>query len=115
MSNESQPVSVRILDKEYRVACKKSERDTLLESSKLLDAKMREIRESGKVLGTDRIAVMAALNLASELIEVDREHKGEPKDAAGVQGIATRIRVMQNRIDNALKNVEIRPVEELEL
>lgn len=110
MSNESQPVSVRILDKEYRVACKRSERDTLLESSKLLDAKMREIRESGKILGTDRIAVMAALNLASELIEVDRVQKG-----SGMQHIATRIRVMQNRIDNALKNVEIRPVEELEL
>lgn len=61
-------VSVRILEKEYQVACPAEERDNLLRSAELLNRKMREIRESGKVIGLDRIAVMAALNLTNELL-----------------------------------------------
>ena len=60
-------VSVRILEKEYQVSCPANERTDLLDSAELLNAKMREIRDSGKVVGLDRIAVMAALNMANEL------------------------------------------------
>ena len=63
-------VSVRILEKEYQVACPANERTDLLDSAELLNAKMREIRDSGKVVGLDRIAVMAALNMANELLKV---------------------------------------------
>ena len=62
-------VSVRILEKEYQVSCPASERTDLLDSAELLNAKMREIRDSGKVVGLDRIAVMAALNMANELLQ----------------------------------------------
>ena len=65
-------VSVRILEKEYQVACPANERTDLLDSAEILNAKMREIRDSGKVVGLDRIAVMAALNLANELLQTPR-------------------------------------------
>ena len=68
MSEGVARVSVRILEKEYAVACPAEERDDLLRSAELLNRKMREIRDSGKVIGLDRIAVMAALNLTHELL-----------------------------------------------
>jgi cell division protein ZapA len=101
VTEESIPVTIRILEKEYRVACKRGEQDTLFESAKLLDAKMREIRESGKVLGSDRIAVMAGLNLARELIQIDRLQK-----EAGAQSVSRRIRSMQRKIEQALDEIE---------
>ena len=60
-------MSVRILEKEYIVACAPEERTELLDSAEYLNGRMREIRDSGKIVGLDRIAVMAALNLAHEL------------------------------------------------
>ncbi|HEX5340715.1 MAG TPA: cell division protein ZapA [Gammaproteobacteria bacterium] len=68
MNEELSPVTVRILDKEYQVACTEEERPALLESAELLNGKMREIRAAGKVVGLDRIAVMAALNLSHEVL-----------------------------------------------
>ena len=61
-------VNVKILEKEYQIACPAEERKSLIDSAELLNGKMREIRDSGKVVGLDRIAVMAALNMASELL-----------------------------------------------
>ena len=64
-------VEVKILDKEYLVACPEEEQDALLQAARHLDVKMREIRSSGKVFGTERIAVMAALNITHDLLERD--------------------------------------------
>lgn len=64
-------IEVRILDKEYLVTCPEQEQQALLRSARHLDSKMREIRNSGKVFGTERIAVMAALNIANEMLERD--------------------------------------------
>ncbi len=61
-------VSVSILDKDYQVSCPPEEEKDLHQSALLLDQKMRQIRETGNVIGTERIAVMAALNLANELL-----------------------------------------------
>lgn len=69
MSSEAGAIKILILDKEYLVACPEEERDALLASAKLLSDKMREIRASGKVVGMDRIAVMAGLNIAHEALE----------------------------------------------
>jgi cell division protein ZapA len=66
----SSPVSVSILGKEYQVACPEEEKQALIESAQLLHQNMEEIRSSGKVVGLDRIAVMAALNLAHDLIKL---------------------------------------------
>jgi len=61
-------ISVRIMDREYVVACAYDERSALLDAAEFLNVRMREIRDSGKVVGLDRIAVMAALNLALEFL-----------------------------------------------
>ena len=67
MANET--VFVKILDKEYQVACPREERQALIESAQLLDERMKAIRGSGAVIGLERIAVMAALNLSHELLQ----------------------------------------------
>ena len=69
MSKDAGAIKVYILDKEYLVACPEEERDALKASAKYLNDRMLEIRGSGKVVGIDRIAVMAALNLAHEIVE----------------------------------------------
>lgn len=66
-SNET--VFVQILDKEYQVACPPGERDALMQAAHNLDERMRDIRGSGNVIGLERIAVMAGLNLSHELLE----------------------------------------------
>ena len=71
MPQQPTTVEVKILDKEYLVACPQEEQEALLRSSRHLDTKMREIRASGKVFGTERIAVMAALNITNEMLERD--------------------------------------------
>lgn len=65
----SEPVNVRLLDREYLVACAPEERAGLQAAAQLLDARMREIRGDNRMAGIDRIAVLAALNLAHELLQ----------------------------------------------
>ena len=67
MSPASGPVSIHILDKEYLIACPPEERDDLRRRGTLLNVRLREIREGGKVIGTERQVMMAALNMANEL------------------------------------------------
>ena len=69
MSNSQAHVSIRILEKEYQVACPASEKPDLIAAAELLNHNMRDIRDRGKVVGLDRVAVMAALNLANEVIK----------------------------------------------
>jgi cell division protein ZapA len=89
-------VTVRILEKEYHVACPAEEKTDLLASAELLNLKMREIRDSGKVVGLDRVAVMAALNLANELIRT----QGQDEELKNIVGL--RIRAMREQLDSAL-------------
>jgi cell division protein ZapA len=89
-------VTIRILEKEYHVACPAAEKAALIASAEFLNGKMREIRDSGKVVGLDRVAVMAALNLANELLKV-QGHDEELKNIVGV-----RIRAMREQLDSAL-------------
>jgi cell division protein ZapA len=93
-------VTVRILEKEYHVACPAEEKSALLASAELLNQKMREIRDGGKVVGLDRVAVMAALNLANELLE-SRGQGAELKDIVGL-----RVKAMRERLDDALGPVK---------
>ncbi|HYM29571.1 MAG TPA: cell division protein ZapA [Steroidobacteraceae bacterium] len=90
-------VSVRIMEKEYVVACPYEERSALLDAAEFLNVRMREIRESGKVVGLDRIAVMAALNLAHELL------KGKDRESKLDSGVGHRVRAMRERVEGALE------------
>jgi len=94
---ESATVTVRILEKEYFVSCPQDERADLLDSAEYLNKKMREIRDTGKVVGADRIAVMAALNMASELLRLR-------KLDTDLQGAVTgRVKNMRERVEVALQ------------
>lgn len=76
----NQPVSIRLLDREYTVGCEPDERDSLLAAAKLLDNKMREIRGNNRMAALDRVAVLAALNLAHELQQMRSEHEGRDRE-----------------------------------
>ena len=89
-------MSVRILEKEYIIACPHEERSALLDAAEFLNGRMREIRDSGKVLGVDRIAVMVALNLANDLL---REKSRDVKLEVEVGG---RVKVLRERAERAL-------------
>ena len=90
-------VSVRLLDREYQVACPADERSDLLDSAEYLDAKMREVRDGGKVVGLDRIAVISALNLANELIKLRRNGSVVDSD------LGSKIRTLRERVESALE------------
>ena len=68
MPASAKSIEISILGRNYKIACEESEREALLEAVAYLDGKMSEIKKAGKVNGTDRIAVMAALNIAHEFL-----------------------------------------------
>jgi cell division protein ZapA len=91
-------VNIKILEKEYQIACPAGERAALLDSAEILNRKMREIRDTGKVIGLDRIAVMAALNMAHDLLH--SRSKGEM-----LEGDArVRVKAMRERVEGALQS-----------
>lgn len=96
MSNEALPVKIRILDKEYQVACPPEEKEALLNSARYLDEKMREIRDTRKMVGTERVAVMAALNMAHDLLKAQA---GEGDVGAGMNN---KIRTLQSKVEAAI-------------
>lgn len=106
-------LDVTILGREFKVACREDERHELMEAVAMLDRRMREIRDRGKVSGTDRIAVMAALNFAHEVLRerrasaiattADPPAGGESFDAEAAR---RRIQAMQATIDETLAGQE---------
>lgn len=98
MNKNTKPMRIHIMDKEYLVACPDNEREALFASAELLTEKMKEIRDTGKVVGADRIAVMAALNMAHELLE--QKYNREEYQLT----VSNRIRALQDKIDVALNS-----------
>ena len=86
-------VTVTILDKEYQVACPEEQQPELIVSAKYLDKQMRGIRDSGKVVGLERIAVMAALNISYELLQASEQGSAPPEEGVGQ---------LNRKIDDAL-------------
>lgn len=96
MSPDPARVSVRILDRDYMVACPHEERPALLDAAEYLNTRMREVRDSGKVVGLDRIAVMVALNMANELLQ-QRDRGSRDAIEAG-----DKVRALRERVETAL-------------
>jgi cell division protein ZapA len=92
MSGETTRVNVHILDRDYQIACPADEQDALVESAGLLNRRMKEIRKSGTVIGLDRIAVMAALNLAHEFLQSDANRQSMTSD------VAKRLKSMHEKV-----------------
>jgi cell division protein ZapA len=103
MDDRQTMLDVSILGRDYRVACKESEREELTRAVQFLDKRMREIRDGGKIAGTERIAVMAALNIAHELLGAKSGNGDANFDSAGVK---RRISSMQSAIDRAMAEQE---------
>ena len=98
MNTKPQPVSLIIMGKEYRIACDPEEQDDLIHSAQQLDVQMRKMRDSGKITGPDRIAVMAALNLAHELQMM------KSQNALLNQRLSECLTKMSHKIENVLEN-----------
>ena len=98
MNKKPQPVSLVIMGKEYRIACDPEEQDDLIHSAQQLDVQMRKMRDSGKITGPDRIAVMAALNLAHELQMM------KSQNALLNQRLSECLTKMSHKIENVLEN-----------
>jgi cell division protein ZapA len=96
-------VSVRILEKEYQVACLPEERSELLDSAEFLNGKMKDIRDAGNIVGLDRIAVMSALNLAHELLKRNRNEAIESE-------VSERVKQMRERVESALSRGQQLPL-----
>jgi cell division protein ZapA len=88
-------LDVTIMGREFRIACPENERDGLLRAVSFLDKKMREIRDAGKVIGVERIAIMAALNIAHDLIE----NRGQGPDR---EALEIKLAHLHNLLDQAL-------------
>jgi len=95
MSREAPGIDVTILGRQLRIACADDEKQELLKAVGYLDGKMREIRDSGKVIGVERIAVMAALNMAHELLSVR-------VDGVDLGEVRRRMSEMRTMIDDVL-------------
>ena len=100
MSNEDTiPVTINILEKEYKISCPKGEHESLLVSAQNVNENMIKVREGGKALSADRVAVMAAINIAHDLVKTN--------DQSNSNGIlATRIDNMQTSIDRILNTAK---------
>lgn len=96
MTQESKPLDVNIMGREFKVACTDEERPDLLRAVEYLDRKMRDIRDAGKVVGIERIAVMAALNIAHELLRT------KVSDGVDLGDLKRKIGTMQASIDAAM-------------
>ncbi len=89
----AETVFVKILDKEYQIACPREKREALLDAANHLNERMNEIRANGSVIGLERIAVMAALNLSHDLLETKPTPKKDSDEA---------LRRLSDRVDQAL-------------
>ena len=97
---DQESLSIKILEKEYRVACPAEEKESLLASANMLNEKLNEIKQKGSVIGTERIAVMAALNMSHELLNGNAivEEHAELND---------RIDSLSEKIDNTMRNIKL--------
>jgi cell division protein ZapA len=106
-ADRSITLDVTLLGREFKVACRESERPELMEAVAFLDRRMREIRDAGKVSGTDRIAVMAALNITHDLLRERGGAKPAARDGAvDAASAQRRIRDMGTAIDQLLAGQE---------
>ena len=96
MADGAKTIDISILGRSYRIACEEGEREALMEAVAYLDGKMGEIKKSGKVSGTDRIAVMAALNIAHELLSL------KVGNGFDIGQAKRRISIIEAKLDAAL-------------
>jgi cell division protein ZapA len=98
--NKAEPLTVKIMDKEYRIACPEEEKDNLKASADLLNEKLNEIKQQGSVIGTERIAIMAALNMSHEIL-----HNQSIVEEHG--DLNERIDELSERISDSMRDIQL--------
>ena len=98
MSDPAEPVSVIILDKKYQFACSPEERNDLVEAARQLDESMSDIKDSGRLMSLERIALQAALNFSAQILEL-RRNETQRKEK-----FDSKIRTLADKIDDALNS-----------
>jgi cell division protein ZapA len=94
----SEPVNIRVLDREYTIGVEADGRDSLMAAAKLLDGKMREVRGANRMAAIDRIAVLAALNLAHELQQLRDAGSGDARE------LSRTLDDLRRKLDSALQD-----------
>ncbi|MGH1542523.1 MAG: cell division protein ZapA [Arenicella sp.] len=89
-------IKIQIMGKEFAVACEPDEKQNLLDAARYLDESMHDIQKSGKIIGNERLAVMVALNMANELLDLRKNRVTEGT-------INARLEQLQQKIDNVIK------------
>lgn len=97
----SEPVALRLIDREFHIACPPEEREGLLEAASFLDQKMRELRANSKAPGFDRLAVLAAISVTHELLQFRKQHSGADQDVT--EGLASLRRKLEAALDAAVR------------
>jgi len=98
--SKTEALNIKIMDKEYRVACPPEEKDNLLASADLLNSKLKEIKQQGSVIGTERIAIMAALNLSHDILS-NQSLSAENND------LNKRIDALSERITDSMREIQL--------
>lgn len=103
MSGQARIVTVSILDKDYQVACPEEQEAELVVSASYLDKQMRSIRDNGKVIGLERIAVMAALNISHELLQASEQAEAPPAVTAVAEPVSDdEVSNLARKVDEAI-------------
>jgi cell division protein ZapA len=90
------PVNIRILDKDYLIACPAEEREDLMRAASLLEGRLKKARESARGMGSERWLIMAALNMANDLAKITAREERSTRE------MGTRVRQMRERVERAL-------------
>ena len=98
-STSSRGVNINIMGRDFSVACPPEEQENLREAARFLDSNMKDIQKSGKVIGAERCAIMAALNITNDLLQLQRSTAGQDK-------VQEKLASLQERIDEALREAE---------
>ncbi|RBP49629.1 cell division protein ZapA [Arenicella xantha] len=98
-SAQSRGINISIMGRDFSVACPPEEQEDLQSAARYLDTKMKEIQKTGKIIGAERCAIMAALNITNELLKLQRMTTGQEQ-------VQARLSSLQARIDEVLREAE---------
>lgn len=96
---QNRGINISIMGRDFSVACPPEEQEDLLEAARYLDKNMKEIQKTGKIIGAERCAIMAALNITNDLLKLQ-------KSTAGQEKVQARLSSLQERIDEVLREAE---------
>jgi cell division protein ZapA len=96
--SSSEPVALRLIDREFLIACAPEERDGLLEAAGFLDRKMRELRANAKAPSFERLAVLTAISVTHEFLALRKQHDGQERR------LSDSVAALRSKLDAALES-----------